>query len=124
MNDAAFFRVEFLLLVFSSFILPFALYGYLVFRSRKSPVAVGYFGLILVGLSGLDVGLLRQLRLIAMATPSVLDDRIFASELTVTLYILPVVFAAVGLNLVWHEISQRIVAGLLTARSQKGASRR
>jgi len=40
----------------------------------------------------------------ARATPSAFEDRLFNSELALALYLLPAVFAGVGVNLVSHVL--------------------
>ena len=62
----------------------------------------------LILLSGADVFLLRRLKDMALATPSLLDDKVFASEFTVALYLLPLLFGGVGINLVSHVLVEHL----------------
>lgn len=38
----------------------------------------------------------------ATKTPSLIDDRVFTSELLVALYLLPIIFVGVGVNILSH----------------------
>ena len=38
----------------------------------------------------------------ATKTPSLIDDRVFTSELSVALYLLPIIFADVDVNILSH----------------------
>jgi len=109
MHDSVFFEQEFFALVLCSLIIPVAIYAFLMRTRAISRSAVALFGLALVGLSGADVLLMRRLRTMALATPSLLDDKVFASEFTVALYLLPVFFAGVGVNLVSHVLIQHLI---------------
>jgi hypothetical protein len=53
-------------------------------------------------LSGLDFGLLKQIFAMTSAMPSMADDKIFNSEFSIALYLLPVLYAGVGTNLISH----------------------
>jgi len=109
MDDSVFFEQEFFALVVCSIIIPVAIYAFLMRTRSISRPTVAWFGLILVGLSAADVFLLRRLRTMAIATPSLFDDKVFASEFTVALYLLPVFFAGVGVNLVSHVMIQHLI---------------
>jgi hypothetical protein len=102
--ESAFFEVDFLALVLSSLFIPLGIYIFLLRTPSISRSAVSLFGVALITLSCLDVFLLRRLRNLALATPSLLDDKVFASEITVALYLLPVLFGGVGVNLVSHVL--------------------
>ena len=109
MPDSVFFESEFFALVFCSVIVPAAIYAFLMRTRTISRAAVAWFGLALIGLAGTDVFLLRRLKTMALATPSLFDDRIFASEFTIALYLLPVFFAGVGVNLVSHVMIHHLI---------------
>jgi hypothetical protein len=102
MNDSLFLEFEFLLLVFSSFVLPLCLYGYMRWEKTVSPKTVFFFGLLLIVFSGVNLVLLPMLKELALNSPSQLDDKIFASAITVALYLVPAVFAGIGINLISH----------------------
>jgi hypothetical protein len=102
MNNTAFVEVEFFLLILFSLVLPVGLYGYLMWKKALSRITVLLFGIVLIIISGVDVFLLQRLESIAKTSPSLLDDRIFASELSAALYLLPILFAGIGVNMVSH----------------------
>jgi hypothetical protein len=109
MRDSVFFEQEFFALVFCSVIVPVAIHAFLMWTRSISRTAVAVFGFALIGLSGTDIFLLRRLKTMALATPSLFDDQIFASEFTIALYLLPVFFAGVGVNLVSHVMIHHLI---------------
>ncbi len=58
--------------------------------------------MFLILLAGIDVYLLKRLAVMAKDSASLLDDYIFSSELSVALYLLPALFAGVGINAISH----------------------
>lgn len=104
MKDTVFFELEFFLLIASSIVMPIGIYVFLLRTRAISRLTVLVFASILVALSGADVFLLKTLSNLAKVTLSLLDDKLFSSELSVALYILPVVFAGIGVNLVSHVL--------------------
>ena len=102
MSLSVFVEVRFWLLVIFSLVLPAGIYGVLL-RSRSiSSLAVLVFGVALVLIAGVDVYLLQSLASLAKTTPSLADDAVFISELSIALYVLPVVFGGIGVNLISH----------------------
>lgn len=97
-----FLEAEFLVLVLCSLVLPGAIYWFLFRRDSISRLSVLGFAVVLIVLAGIDVYLLQALAGISDRTPSVLDDRLFLSSISVALYILPAVFAGIGVNLLSH----------------------
>ena len=69
------------------------------------------FGIGLIGISGVTVYLLQRLSELARLSPVLSDERIFASGISVTLYLLPAFFAGIGVNI----ISQVLVTHLIRA---------
>ena len=108
MYRSAFFETEFYLLVATSFVLPVAIYAYLMWRQLLSRTTILLFSSLLLALSGVDVYLLRALRALASASPSQVDDQIFASELSVALYLLPAVFAGIAINVISHTLTRHL----------------
>ncbi|MNY42955.1 hypothetical protein D3C86_1778840 [compost metagenome] len=45
---------------------------------------------------------------VAKNTPSLADDAVFISELSIALYILPVVFGGIGVNLISHVLLRHL----------------
>lgn len=100
MISSAFFEIEFSLLIVFSIILPAAIYGYMMWKKAISRKTVLFFAITLIAISGVSIYLLQRLNVIAKASLSLLDDRIFASEISIALYLLPLLFAGIGVNLI------------------------
>lgn len=110
MSLSVFVEVRFWLLVIFSLVLPAGIYGVLL-RSRSiSSRAVLVFGVALVLIAGVDVYLLQSLRSLAKTSPSLADDALFVSELSIALYVLPVVFGGIGVNLISHVLLRHLTA--------------
>ncbi len=108
MKNSVFFESEFFTLVLCSIAAPLGVYVYLMWQRAISRLSVVSFGLGLVILSSVDVIMLQRLRTLAVATPSVFDDQLFASEFSATLYVLPLFFAGVGVNLASHVMIRHL----------------
>jgi hypothetical protein len=59
----------------------------------------------------------------AKASLSTVDDRIFSSELSIALYIIPAAFAGIAVNLVSNILSKHLDEAELRFQKQTGASR-
>jgi hypothetical protein len=104
MNPSIFAEKEFVLLIVVSIILPIALYVFMMMKRALSRAAVLLFGLTLVVIAGANVVLLQRLATMAKGSPSLLDDRVFASEISLALYLLPALLAGIGINIISHVI--------------------
>ncbi len=109
MNTTVFAELRFWLLIFFSVVLPFGIYGALFFRKVISPKSVMFLGFALVAIAGFDLYLLQHLATAAKLTPSLADDAIFASELSIALYLLPAMFGGIGVNLVSHALVRHLL---------------
>jgi len=109
MNSTIFTEIRFWLLVTSSIVVPFCIYGALYVKRVISRHTVLMFGLTLVMIAGLDVYLLQSLATTATHTPSFVDDAIFVSEIKFALYILPIMFGGVGVNIMSHVLIRHLV---------------
>jgi len=109
MGESVFVEFEFIALIIFSFILPLSVYGYMMWKKAISRKAVLLFGAILIGISGVDIFLMQRLAGMAKNSPSLIDDRIFASEISVALYLLPVLFAGIGVNMISHILTSHLV---------------
>jgi hypothetical protein len=96
------FWIELFLVILFSFLIPGAIYVAMVVKHSISRKTVLLLGLALIGLAGIDAVLLQHLANEAAHTSTILDDRLFASELSVALYLLPLVSAGIGVNIVSH----------------------
>lgn len=106
MSNSVFFEFRFWLLVAFSLVLPMAIYVVLLATRSISRPAVLAFGvvLVLVLMAGVDVYLLQTLKSLAHASPSLADDALFNTELSIALYVLPAVFGGIGVNLISHVL--------------------
>lgn len=120
MNHTVFVELKFWLLVIFSFIAPIVIYWLLLVKRAISKATVLILGLALILMAGIDVYLLQLLATHAKASPSMLDDAIFLSEVSVALYILPALLAGVGINIVSHVVIRHLVkAEALFEKEQK-----
>lgn len=108
MNDNVFIHFEFWLLLLFSIALPLAIYIVLMSVRHISRFNILLFAFVLVVLSGLDVFLLNHLATAARKTDSLLDDRIFASEFSLALYLLPLLTAGLGINILSDLLLTRL----------------
>ena len=108
MNLSVFLELRFWLLVVFSVVVPAGIYGALLVTRSISRFAVLWFGVALVLIAGVDVYLLQTLATLAHKTTSLTDDIVFTSELTVALYVLPLVFGGMGVNLVSHVLLRHL----------------
>ena len=97
-----FLEIEFFLLVAFSFVLPVAIYGFLLKRASISRYAVIALTIVLIAIAGIDLYLLQFLADAAKRTPSAVDDWLFLSQFSIALYLIPAVFAGLGVNLLSH----------------------
>ena len=109
MSDTVFFELEFLALLVCSIVLPIGVYIFAILTKSISRTTVLLLGITLIVLAGIDIVLLQRLADMARQSPSHIDDKIFASELSAALYLLPALFAGVGVNLVSHVLIRHLV---------------
>jgi hypothetical protein len=109
MNTTVFTEMRFWLLVVFSGVLPFAIYWMLLVKRAVSRTTVLLLGLALVAIAGVDVYLLRSLSTLAKLTPSIADDAIFVSEVSLALYLLPAMFGGIGINIISHVLVSHLV---------------
>lgn len=108
MSNSVFVELRFWLLVLCSLVAPLAIYTAMLVKRAISRKTVLLLGVVLVGIAGLDVYLLQILSAKARLTPSLADDWLFSSELSMALYLLPLLFGGVGVNLVSHVLTQHL----------------
>ncbi len=108
MSLSVFVEVRFWMLVIFSLVLPAGIYGVLLATRSISSRAVLAFGVALVLIAGVDVYLLQSLSSLAKASPSLADDALFLSEISIALYVLPVVFGGIGVNLISHVLLRHL----------------
>jgi len=99
---------KFVLLIAGSIGVPIGIYALLLRRRAVSRWTVLLLGLALVAVAGADVFVLKYLASAARDTASALDDTIFASEMSLALYLFPALFGGVGVSLVSHVLIQHL----------------
>lgn len=102
MSNSIFFEVEFLLLVLFTLIFPASIYGYMMWKKMISRLSVLMFGILLIVISGISIFLLQRLNTLAKSSLSNIADQIFSSEVSLALYLLPALFAGIGVNIISH----------------------
>lgn len=108
MRESVFFEFEFILLIFFSLIFPIGIYAFLMWKRAISRKTVLLLGLVLIAIAGVDVLLFQQLKSLAKSSPSMLDDIFFVSELSLALYLLPALFAGIGINMISHVLTNHL----------------
>jgi hypothetical protein len=108
MHDSVFVELQFWLLVLFSIVVPGIIVWICLTVAEVSRNTVLVLGVILTGIAGFDFYLLQALARMARVTPSLTDDRIFDSEITLGLYILPALLAGIGINLTSHVLIQHL----------------
>lgn len=102
LSNSVFVEVVFFALTLLSLSLPIGIYAYMMWTRAISRKSVVLFGVMLIAISGVNVVLLQRLAAMAKASPALLDDGIFASEVSLALYLLPALFAGIGVNILSH----------------------
>lgn len=108
-SNTVFTEMRFWLLVGISFVLPFVIYGVLLKKHAISVATVLVFGFTLVLIAGVDVYLLKSLATLAKHTPSLADDAVFVSEISLALYLLPALYGGIGINIISHILMRHLV---------------
>lgn len=109
MHESIFMEIEFVLLILFSLILPIGIYAYMMWKRAISRKTVFLLAIILIVLSGIDVFLLQLLKGMAERSPSLLDNFFFVSEVSAALYLLPALFAGIGINMMSHLLINHLV---------------
>ncbi len=123
LGNSVFVEVEFWLLVLFSFVLPIAIYALLLVKRAVSRNTVLVVGLMLVVIAGVDVYLLRSLSTMAEMSPSLADDTVFLSEVTLALYLLPAMFGGIGVNLLSHVLVRHLASAELQFEKEQRSAR-
>jgi hypothetical protein len=95
-----FIQVDVLALIIFSFLLPVGIYAYKMWKKAISRISVLLLGIILIVISGIDVFLLQHLTRMVEASPT--PNMFSTHEISVALYLLPLLFAGIGLNMISH----------------------
>jgi hypothetical protein len=108
MSASVFVRIEFWLLVIFSFFAPVAIYATLMAKRSVRPRAVLWLGLAFLAIAAIDVYLLQSVASSSRQSASLADDAVFVSEISLALYLLPALFAGIGVNLVSHVLIRHL----------------
>ncbi len=104
MGHTIFAELKFWLMVLASVVLPFGLYAVLMTKRAISRRTTLLLGFALVAIAGMDVYFLQILARAAKSTPSLADDAVFVSEVSIALYLLPAMFGGIGVNVISHVL--------------------
>lgn len=108
MADSVFLQLQFWMLVLCSVVAPVGIYILLMRLNRLSRTTVLCFGLFLVLLSGIDLVLLQRIAALAKINSSLIDDHLFGPELSMALYLLPLMSAGIGMNMVSQVLLEHL----------------
>lgn len=92
MSHTVFSEMRFWLMIAASIVLPFGLYTFLMVKraiSRRTTLLPGF---ALLAIAGLDIYFLQILSAAAKLSPSLADDAVFRSEISLALYLIPAMF--------------------------------
>src|ERR1035437_830535 len=109
-SESVFIEGDFIALIVFSILLPVGIYIYMMWKKAISRTVVLLLSIILIAISGIDVFLLQRLTAMAKTSASLFDDIFFASEMSVALYLLPLLFAGIGMNLITHILISHLGA--------------
>lgn len=109
-SNSVFTEVTFWLMVAFSVVLPFGIYAVMIAKQAISRWTVLLLGVTLVAIAAVNVYFLQRLATLAAITPSLADDVLFVSEVRVALYLLPALFAGIGINLISHVLTTHLTA--------------
>ena len=109
MKVSIFTELHFFELIIFSFIMPAGIYIYLMRKRTISRNSVLVFAISLIVMAGIDVFLLQRLSILAKNSPTAAGNVIFASEVSVALYLLPALLAGVGMNMISHLLISHLV---------------
>lgn len=89
---------------------PSAAIYWLALRKRAmSTFVILLLGFSLVAIAAVEVYLLQSLKAQAKLTPSVADDVVFNSEVSIALFLVPVMFCGIGINVISHVLMEHLV---------------
>ncbi len=108
MNQNIYYETELILLVILSVIIPAGIYGFLYSKISISRWTVVAFAMLLVGVAGIDVILLQSISEQARVAASLSDNKAFWGQLSLTLYLVPAVFAGLGVNVMSHVLTNHL----------------
>ena len=124
MSDSVFAELGFWLVAIGSIAIPIGIYVALLYKRAVSRFTVLVLGVTLVIIAGIDIYFLRHMAAAAARTPSLADDALFLSEISFALYLFPLMFGGVGVNLISHVLISHLVAAERRFEKEHPESRR
>jgi hypothetical protein len=119
MDKAIYLEFEFWGLVGLSLLIPIGVFVWLIRKRKISRIAVSAVGASLVLMSGADFILLQRLAAKARMTPALWDDTVFV-EYSLAFYLLPLIMAGMGINLMSHILHEHVIIAELEYEKEKG----
>ncbi len=104
MTQNVFYEVEFVLLVLFSIVIPAGIYAFLFRKVSISRWTIGAFATVLLGVAGINVILLQHLSQVARPVGSMIHDKLLSGQVSLALYVFPLVFGGVAVNLLSHML--------------------
>jgi diguanylate cyclase (GGDEF)-like protein len=104
MTQDVLYEVEFVLLILLSIVIPAGIYTFLIRKVSISRWTVGSFAIVLLAVAGLNVILLQHLSHLARSTGSLISDKLFSGQVSLALYLFPLLFGGLGVNLLSHML--------------------
>lgn len=108
MSHTVFSELRFWLMIVISIVLPVGLYTFLMVKRAISQPTTLLLGFALVAIAGLDIYFLQILSTAAKLTPSLADDAVFLSEISLALYLIPAMFGGIGVNVISHVLVRHL----------------
>jgi hypothetical protein len=104
MEKLIYLEWEFGILVIFSFAVPTAMLVGMMRKRVFSRLTLIILGHVLVLLAGIDAICLQRLASKAKLSAGLVDDTVFTSEISIALYIIPMILAGIGINVVSHVL--------------------
>jgi hypothetical protein len=92
-----------------SVLMPIGIYAYMMWKQSISRPIVVTLGLALLVISAIDLFLLRHLAGMSERSLSAIHGSFFASEFSVALYVLPLLSAGLGVNVISHVLIRHLM---------------
>ncbi|MEJ8846008.1 hypothetical protein [Variovorax rhizosphaerae] len=109
-TNSVFAELSFWFMAIASVAVPIVIYAALLAKRAVSRTTVLVLGITLVAIAGLDIYFLRHMAALAATTASLADDALFLSELSFALYLFPLMFGGIGVNLISHVLISHLIA--------------
>lgn len=116
MGQAIYLEFEFWALLIFTILIPSGILIWMMMKRKFSRISIVTIGIMLVVIAGVDAIFLRMLSAKAKVSPGIVDDQIFVSEISIALYIIPLILAGVGVNLASHVLCNHLEISELDER--------